>query len=261
MATGGGARIEILTLSVCSHVWTFDFNARHCALPMGALPLIMIQRNAARLAAFIFGLLLISSTARSEIPCDFKGVSVGDKLTPDQLMQKLGIAKFLIDPTSASFDTMKPLYDKYGVTGASELEDWNMGPYCIDEYCRIPWGVTVGNNGIPVSVFVSIHSGVITEIDVSFGAIHWDDVMPIIEKKYGQLWKFDQSKIVVTDYETNKSDLFEFISAENRQIGVNKDTKDTCHMSATNIDIVFTHHDPLGSLHSIFMIKLDSKNF
>jgi len=83
--------------------------------------LIMLQGNAVRLMVFTFGLLFISSTARSEIPCDFKGVSVGDRLTPDQIMQKFGISKFVTNPKLASFDTMQPLYDKYGITGASEL--------------------------------------------------------------------------------------------------------------------------------------------
>jgi hypothetical protein len=156
---------------------------------------------------------------------------------------------------------MQPLYDKYGITGASELEDWKIGPYCRDDYCRIPWGVTVGNNDIPVSAFVSIHTGVITEIDVSFGAIYWDDVLPIIEKKYGSQWKFDQTDMVVTEYETKEHDILQRTVAENRRVGVNASTRDTCHMSATNIDIIFRHHDPLGSLHSIFVLKLDSKNF
>jgi len=96
---------------------------------------------------------------------------------------------------------------------------------------------------------------------VSFGAIYWDDVLPIIEKKYGSQWKFDQTDMVVTEYETKEHDILQRTVAENRRVGVNASTRDTCHMSATNIDIIFRHHDPLGSLHSIFVLKLDSKNF
>lgn len=221
----------------------------------------MPQRSVIGLLIFTLGFLVTSSTVRAQIPCDFKGVSVGDKLTPDQIMKKLGIPKFAINPETASFDTMQPLYDKYGITGASELEDWKIGPYCRDTYCRVPRGVTIGNTDIPVTVFVSFRSGVITEIDVSFGTTFWDDVLPIIEKKYGSQWKFDQSDMVVTDYETKKSDVLQRITAENRLTGVNASTKDTCHMSVTNIDIIFRHHDPLGTLHSVFVLKLDSKNF
>jgi hypothetical protein len=221
----------------------------------------MLQRIAIAFLLFVFGLMVAPSAASAQIPCDFKGVSVGDRLTPDQIMKTFGILKFVTDPETASFDAMQPLYDKYGITGASELEDWKIGPYCRDTYCRIPRGVTVGNSDIPVSVFVSFRSGVVTEIDVSFGETFWDEVLPIIEKKYGSRWKFDQSDMVVTEYGTKKYELLQRIIAENRQVGVNASTKDTCHMSATNIDIIFRHHDPLGSLHSIFVLKLDSKNF
>jgi hypothetical protein len=214
-----------------------------------------------RLLIFTLGFFITSPTIRAQIPCDFKGVSVGDALTPDKIMKKLGISQFVTNPQHAPFDEMQPLYNKYGMMGASEIEDWKIGPYCQDTYCRIPRGVTVGNTDIPVTVFVSFHSGIITEIDVSFGAIFWDDMLPIIEKKYGSQWRFDQSDMAVTDYETKKSDLLQRITAENRLTGVNPSTNDTCHMSVTNIDIVFRHHDPLGTLHSVFVLKLDSKNF
>jgi hypothetical protein len=216
---------------------------------------------ATRFFVLSFGLLVFSTTAHGEIPCDFKGISVGDKITPDQIMKLFGISQFVINPKGPSFEEMQPLYDKYGIIGAAEIEDWKIGPYCEDLYCRIPRGVVVGNNDIPVAVFLSLRSGVITEIDVSFSAIFWDDVRPVIEKKYGSAWKNDQTDLVVSDYETKKSELLQRITAENRLSGVNPKTKDTCHMSLTNIDIVFTHHDPLGSLHSVFVLKLDSKNF
>jgi hypothetical protein len=221
----------------------------------------MLRGSAIRPLVFAVGLLVISSAVRGEVPCDFKGVSVGDKLIPDQIMKNFGIPKFVTNPETASLDTMGPLYDKYGLTGASELEDWKIGPYCRDTYCRIPRGVTVGNNDIPVSVFVSFRPGVITEIDVSFGTTYWDDVLPIIEKKYGSQWKFDQWDMAVTEYETKKFELLQRITGENQRTGVNAGTKDTCHMSVTNIDSIFRHHDLLGSLHSVFSLKLDSKNF
>jgi hypothetical protein len=42
---------------------------------------------------FVVGVFL-SAPAHSQVPCDFKGVSVGDKLTREQLMQRLGIPQF-----------------------------------------------------------------------------------------------------------------------------------------------------------------------
>lgn len=139
------------------------------------------------------GLLIFSVAAHGEIPCDFKGVSVGDRLTPAQIMKMFGISKYVINPERPSFDEMRPLYENYGITGAAEIEDWKIGPYCEDLYCRIPRGVAVGNNDIPVSVFLSLRSGIITEIDVNFNVTFWDDLRPVIEKKYGSAWKSNQT--------------------------------------------------------------------
>ena len=43
--------------------------------------------------------------------------------------------------------------------------------------------------------------------------------------------------------------------------GTNRITKDHCQIWATNLDIIFEHHDAYGPYHSAFVIKLISKNF
>lgn len=223
---------------------------------------MMETRNfAIGVAALAFSLLLAPLTARGEIPCDFKGVSVGDKLTSAEIMEKFSITKYMTDPQGESFEKMKYLYEKYSLLIAGELEDWKIGPYCKDTYCRIPYGVTVGNNNLPVKVFVSFHSGMITEIDVNFSHTMWDEVVSIITKKYGTRWRMDESAEVITDYETKKSEMVSRLFMESMGGGVNRSTGDTCRLWANSIDIVFEHHDPLGPYQSVFVIKLDSKNF
>jgi hypothetical protein len=56
-----------------------------------------------------------------------------------------------------------------------------------------PLWVGVGNNnGIPVDVFIAFHQGLITEIDVSFSETYWDEMLPILDQKYGADWKVDR---------------------------------------------------------------------
>lgn len=43
---------------------------------------------------------------------------------------------------------------RYGLLAASEMEDWEIGPYCDEGSCHIPYGVTVGNNNTSVNVFL-----------------------------------------------------------------------------------------------------------
>ena len=65
----------------------------------------------------------------------------------------------------------------------------------------------------------------------------------------------------VMDYETKKIDQFEQVIASHKFGGINPQTKDTCSLFGTNIDIIFRHHDLLGTLHAIFAIKRESKDF
>ena len=101
----------------------------------------------------------------------------------------------------------------------------------------------------------------VTEIEVSFNSIFWNDIFPILTKKYGSSWNIEKGQIGVMDYETKKIDLLEHIIATHRLGGRNSRTNDTCSLTATNIDIIFRHHDMLGALHAIFVIKRESKDF
>ena len=218
-------------------------------------------RPVAYAAALLFTGSLGFSMAQAAAPCDFKGVSVGDKATPAQVMEKFGVTKFVTDPKQTSFEQQLALSKKYTIAIAGEITDWDTGPYCVARYCRVPYGITVGNSNIPVKLFVSFNSGVVTEIDVNFGRIWWDEVLGIITKKYGSGWKTDESLEIVSDYETKKNETVTRIFLEKLTGGVNQATGDTCRIWMNSVDIVWQHHDPLGPFQSVFVIKLDSKNF
>jgi hypothetical protein len=212
-------------------------------------------------AALFIGYFFVATASRAEVPCDFKGIAVGSRMAPAEVMAALGVTKYTMNPPRPSFDETWPLIQKYGGIPAMELEEWKLGPYCDENSCRLPYGVTVGNNNIPVNIFFSFHDGQITEIEVSFNHVFWDDMLPIWDQKYGADWNVDLDEMPITDVETKKMTMLERISLDHITKGVNRTTSDRCQISATNLDIVFQHHDPMGPYHSVFVITLVSKNF
>jgi hypothetical protein len=122
--------------------------------------------------------------------------------------------------------------------------------------------VTVGNDNFPVNAFVSFRGKRITEIEVTFDQTYWDEIRPVLDRKYGASWQVEEAPyFVITDLETKKSVTVERITLAHRYNGTNRRTGDTCTIWATNYDEVFEHHDPLGPYHSVFVIKLVSDNF
>lgn len=206
--------------------------------------------------------LFVASSSYAEIPCDFKGVSVGDKMSTAQIMAAFKIAKYKINPKRRSFEERAPDDIKYGITASAEREDWNIGPYCDDHSCNIPYGIGIGNNsGIPTTVYVAFSNGQITEIDVSFNSLFWEDFVPILHKKFGSDWEVENTDLTIMNYETKATRNVYRVFMTNRKNGKNVKTNDSCEMWATNYDVVFEHHDPLGIFHSSFAIKLISTNF
>jgi hypothetical protein len=213
------------------------------------------------LAALLVGALPFTSPSHAETPCDFKGISVGNKMSPAEIMTTLGVTKYKRNPARPSFEETLALAQKYSTIPAAELQDWNIGPYCEETSCRVPFGVAVGNNNTPVNVFVSFHEGLITEIDVSFSETYWNEVLPILDQKYGADWNVERDNMPGTNFETKKTTVRERISLNHITNGTSRSTKDRCQIWATNLDIVFEHHDAYGPYHSEFGIKLISKNF
>lgn len=206
-------------------------------------------------------LCLAPVIACAEVPCDFKGLAIGDKLTPAQIMSKLGAPKFKSGRPQSNSDKEADRIAKYGMTGASEIEDWEIGPYCDATYCRVP-GVKVGID-IPSSVFVLFDKDTrqVQAIDVAVNASRWDDLVSILKRKYGPSWNVEESDMQITNIQSKRRTPVHRYEMVHRTGGVNKGTGDRCELSAINYDIIFEHGDPLGLYHSVFEIKLISTNF
>jgi hypothetical protein len=210
----------------------------------------------------LVGILFFATPLLAETPCDFKGVSVGSKMSPAEIMSALGVDQYKMNPARSSFDKTMALAKKYGMMAAAEIEESDIGPYCDDKSCIIPHGIGVGNgNHIPVKVFVSFRDGQIIEIVVKFNETYWDEVLPIVDQKYGANWKVKREDTVVTNFENKKSQLVQGIYLEHVTNGTNPSTKEHCKIWATNYDLAFEHHDAFGPYQSEIVIHLISKNF
>ena len=202
--------------------------------------------------------LLFASPLLAETPCDFKGVSVGSKMSPTQLMSALGVTKYKTNPPPHSQSLA--LTKKYGFIAAGEIEDSEIGPYCSTTMCTVPSGVAVGNNNnIPVKVDISFQEGVITKIVISFSETYWDEKLTIFDQKYGADWTIESNDMPITNYETKETFIVQKIVLQTK--GTNLSTKDRCKIWTTNFDTVFEHHDALGPYHSRIVIQLMPKNF
>jgi hypothetical protein len=204
------------------------FVSRHSASP------IRQRWTLATCLALAFTIFL-PIDANSQVPCDFKGISVGDKMSREQVMQRLGVRTFKVDPSGSEIDWNEVV--KYGSIAAAERQDDKTGPYCHEDYCNIPCCVFVGDDKFNVKVFVALKDDVIYAIEVSFNMIFWNDIWNIIVEKYGPAWELERDTIGVMDYETKKVDQFERVMATHKIGGTNPHTNDTCSLSATNIDI------------------------
>lgn len=205
-----------------------------------------------------FSSFLFICPALAETPCDFKGISVGSRMSPAEIMSALGVSQYKTNPPR-SFD--QALIEKYGLMAAADIEEENIGPFCNDTTCIVPHiGVGTANH-IPVKSTVSFHDGQITEIVVSFGKSYWDEMVPIFDEKYGADWNIEREDTVVTDFETKKSQVVQGIFLQHVSNGANRSTKDHCKIWASNIDMVFEHHDAFGPYQSELVIQLISKDF
>lgn len=209
-----------------------------------------------------------STTLLADTPCDFKGLAVGDSATPQQIMAHYGITKFRVEKeqeqlSDAEFNEKMDRAKKTSIVNAQEEDDWKKGAICDKDFCRIPYGVTIGNDPYPTNVqlFLGFNSkGVITEIDVSFDHDAWEEVLAILNNKYGDNWRVETSDLGTYDFVQRSSLVVSQISLTHKNPGRNVKTGDACSIFANAYDAWYVHSiEPRYRANVI--IRLISRNF
>jgi hypothetical protein len=135
---------------------------------------------------------------------------------PRTAYEQLGISKFKLNPERSSYEETWALVEKYGIIPTGEIEEEKIGPNCSETSCTIPFGLSVGDDHIPIKMHVALRKDTVTEINVFFNVIYWNDIFSILTRKYGPEWDIERKQTGVTDYETKKTDLWELVSARHR---------------------------------------------
>jgi hypothetical protein len=155
-----------------------------------------------------------------------------------EIMAALGVTQYKTNPVQRSIlsPQMEALTKKYGSRGAGEIEEWEIGPYCNDTSCHVPYGVSAGNDNSAVNVFVAFHKGLITGIDVTFSETYWDEMLPILDQKYGADWRVEHEDMSIINYETKESHVVQRIVLQHVTNGTNPRTKDRCQIWAAQLN-------------------------
>lgn len=211
----------------------------------------------------ILSLLFITNNVYAAIPsCDFKGISVGDKIEIPDAMKKLGVKNYKMNPVRPNFQELEKKIEQHGLMGANEIVDNDIGAFCTDTVCKI--NQTIIGNNIPASVFILFNdkSKIIQAIEVTVNQSYWNDLITIVKNKYKGTWTKESSSIHIANYKTNKGSLLDREEYKLKTAAKNFKTNDSCEMSAIEHDIIFEHpSNHLGLYHSIFDIELISNNF
>ena len=188
-------------------------------------------------------------------------------MTPTDLMAKLGIDVYRNNPPldPADWATQRDkLKREYGQQAADEILSDRKGNICQSDLinsCSIPNGITVGESDIPISLFIDLKKGVITEISVTFNTKHWSQIVSLLINKFGPSWDVQKENIDVVDEMTNKHSTLLRAYMIGKADGENVRTGDRCNVGAISIGSTYRHHNSLGEIQGHFGIKLKSINF
>jgi hypothetical protein len=193
-------------------------------------------------ASLAFASWAIGATAAEPTsPCDFNGLSVGDRATPEQIMNHYGIQKFHSGEAPSS-DSQRVA--QVGLMNQIDEQESKLGPACDAEECRIPSGLSLGTGptAIPVRLYVRFDSaGVVKLITVAYDKAKWDQALEIINSKYGDNWSRWVTDDVTTDFEHKASKPDSTTLLTHKTLGKNPRTAVQCLVSVDSRDSPFVH--------------------
>ena len=212
--------------------------------------------------------VLMAGTASATAPCDLKGVAVGDKIAPAELMAKLGITNFRVDPPfelDHGATDRQTFTRQYGQHVADEMLSDRQGNICrsgITEYCAIPQGLTIGESDIPVSAFIEFKSGTVKEIGFTFNAKYWNQIVWLLVNKFDVPWAYSKETIDVVDEVTKAHSVLSRTYMMSKADGQNPRTGDRCSIGRNKYRLnIQTSRWRRGTARGNIAITLRSINF
>ena len=150
-----------------------------------------------------------------------------------------------------------------GIVNADEEQQREFGPQCDQDSCRFPYGrVQVGNATSPIDVDVFVFfdkTGLITNITIGFDKTYWDDVLELLNRKYGDDWIVQTTDSVTMDYESKQHEPDILTNLTHRHSGRNVKTYDACSIRVSSRDVYYRHTtDPI--YRAVMEINLISRN-
>ena len=207
-------------------------------------------------------LLTTSISVFANDECSFKGVRIGDKLSPKDLMKKLGIQKYTLNPIFLNVleNKHQELFNKYGPQSI-EIEYDGIGPFCERNHCVIPNKLKVGNVPINLSILFNEEKE-ISSISIEFQSHSWDEIKKDLFRKYGNSWTFEKMEMGIAPFdEPKKTMMVTREILEHKSGGLNYSNSFKCEVRATNYDIIFQHGNRLGLYHGVIDIEKMSEGF
>jgi hypothetical protein len=199
----------------------------------------------------LFALFTGAAHAQVADPWQYRGIHLGAKMTPDQIMHALGVDKYSTNPKQD--DVMGPKHKddlKHGLNWAMEKVEFDTGPRCMITNAQIfdcsdpeaglhPSTPGGDNHGI-VSVWVFVKNGVVHTIDLKFDSVRADEFFDVMFRQFGRRgWVQGRG-----DTHIAIIDLYDKTSiVVDRQILQRESAKYGARV--TDYDLIFTHYMPM----------------
>jgi hypothetical protein len=198
-------------------------------------------------------LTVLASAAHAQVAdtWQYRGIHLGTKMTPDQIMHAIGVTQYATNPKEDSIWDPKHADDvKHGIQWAIDKVEFDVGPRCAvtdaqnfdcrDPIANLHPSTPGGDNHGIVMVWVFVKNGVVHSIDLSFDSLLADAFFDVMFRQFGKAgWVQGQGEthIAITDMYDKTSIVVD------RRILRKESSKYSVYV--TDYDRVFTHYMPM----------------
>lgn len=175
--------------------------------------------------------LAIALQAAAAPPCGLGGITVGDRMTPEQIMKAFGVANYRTLPSPTAGQEFLQHMSVVGLDNAVEEQELERGANCTPGQCSIPFGLPTLDELASVKFDVTVafdRSGIVKQINLSYALEASTAVQKALNTKFGDDWREERYQIRVLDPRTGKSEPTTASILYHNEHGKNLKTGDSC---------------------------------